>query len=148
MEAGELIQNITDLSRKLLRGKLSSRDLVDETFAAIDAAGEEGTKVFLSTYKDAARAQADWIDSGRKAGIDLPPHAGIPIAIKDLFDVKGEVTRAGSRVLDENPRRPRRRYRNKTPPGGVRDRRQEQHDRIRLFGPGCECPFRYANKSQ
>lgn len=98
-----MIQNITDLSRKLLRGKLSSRDLVDETFAAIDAAGEEGTKVFLSTYKDAARAQADWIDSGRKAGIDLPPHAGIPVAIKDLFDVKGEVTRAGSRVLDETP---------------------------------------------
>jgi aspartyl-tRNA(Asn)/glutamyl-tRNA(Gln) amidotransferase subunit A len=96
-----LIQNITDLSRKLRNEKLRSRDLVEESFAAIEAAGEEGTKVFLSTYKDAARAQADWVDSGRKARIAMPPHAGIPIAIKDLFDVQGEVTRAGSRVLDE-----------------------------------------------
>lgn len=97
-----MLQNITDLSRKLRKGKLRSRDLVEEVFAAIDSAGEEGTKVFLSTYRDAARAQADWIDSGRQAGVALPPHAGIPIAIKDLFDVQGEVTRAGSRVLDEN----------------------------------------------
>ena len=97
-----MIQNITDLSRKLRSKKLLSRDLVEESLAAIDAAGEEGTKVFLSTYKDAARTQADWVDSGRQAGIALPPHAGIPIAIKDLFDVQGEVTRAGSRVLDEN----------------------------------------------
>ena len=97
-----MIQNITDLSRKLYNGKLRSRDLIEEAFAAIDAVDAEGARVFLSTYKDAARAQADWIDSGRQAGVTLPPYAGIPIAIKDLFDVQGEVTRAGSRVLDEH----------------------------------------------
>ncbi|MCY4287274.1 MAG: amidase [Aestuariivita sp.] len=97
-----MIQNITDLSRKMRNGKLRSRDLIEESFASIDADGAEGAKVFLSIYTDAARAQADWVDSGRQAGVSLPPHAGIPIAIKDLFDVQGEVTRAGSRVLDEH----------------------------------------------
>jgi aspartyl-tRNA(Asn)/glutamyl-tRNA(Gln) amidotransferase subunit A len=98
-----MIQNITDLSRKLQRGKLTSRALVDESLDAIDAAGAEGEKVFLTLYRDRARRTADWIDRGRKDGVALPAHAGIPIAIKDLFDVKGEITRAGSRVMDEQP---------------------------------------------
>jgi aspartyl-tRNA(Asn)/glutamyl-tRNA(Gln) amidotransferase subunit A len=98
-----MIQNITDLSRKLQRGKLSSRALVDESFDAIAAAGAEGEKAFLTLYQDRARRMADWIDQGRKDGMNLPAHAGIPIAIKDLFDVTGEITRAGSRVMDDQP---------------------------------------------
>lgn len=97
-----MVNNLSDLSHKLIVGDLCSRDLVEETISACVEAGDERAKIFLSTYEDAARVQADWIDRGRKNGIDLPPYAGIPIAIKDLFDVKGEVTRAGSRVLDEN----------------------------------------------
>jgi len=96
-----MIQNITDLSRKLQTGKLSSRGLVDACFNAIDAAGEDGEKTFLSRYHDRARGRADWIDQGRALGAPLPPFAGVPIAIKDLFDVAGEVTRAGSKVLDD-----------------------------------------------
>src|SRR5436305_7181670 len=30
-------------------------------------------------------------------------YAGIPVSIKDLFDIKGQVTRAGSRALDDSP---------------------------------------------
>lgn len=98
-----MIQNITDLSRKLQRGTLSSRALVDESYDVIDAAGAEGEKAFLTLYRDRARRIADWIDQGRRDGVALPAHAGIPIAIKDLFDVKGEITRAGSRVMDDQP---------------------------------------------
>lgn len=98
-----MIQNITDLSRKLQSGKLTSRNLIDTCFDAISAAGGEGEKAFLSLYQEQAIATADWIDQGRKLGMALPDHAGIPIAVKDLFDVAGEVTRAGSRVLDELP---------------------------------------------
>ena len=76
---------------------------MDECFEKIASAGDEGEKTFLQVYQESARERADWIDQGRKSGLPLPPHAGIPIAIKDLFDIKGEVTRAGSKVLNDQP---------------------------------------------
>ncbi len=96
-----MIRNLIDLSRGLETGRLSSVELIQEAFQAIDIAGEEGTRIFLTVYRDAAKTQARWIDDARSKGIDLPRYSGIPIAIKDLFDVAGEVTHAGSRVLDE-----------------------------------------------
>lgn len=72
-------------------------------FVAISSSGAEGEKIFLSQYQERAIETANWIDQGRKMGMSLPTHAGIPIAVKDLFDVQGEVTRAGSQVLDELP---------------------------------------------
>ena len=98
-----MMQNLTDLSRKLNRGSLKSADLVQEALSRIADPAGQGDVVFLRSYPDAARAQADWIDAARARGIALPPFAGVPLAIKDLFDVKGEVTTAGSRVLDEQP---------------------------------------------
>ncbi|MGE0007308.1 MAG: amidase [Parvibaculaceae bacterium] len=98
-----MLQNITDLSRKLASGKITSEGLVSEAFERIDAPGGQGGLVFLTTYRDAAFAQARLVDQARREGVSVPPHAGIPIAIKDLFDVRGEVTRAGSHVLDHMP---------------------------------------------
>lgn len=98
-----MIQNITDLSRKLVKRALSSTGLVTEAFARIDDPDGQGKPAFLGTYREAALAQAAAIDAARDRGVPLPRHAGIPIAIKDLFDVEGEVTRAGSRVLDTRP---------------------------------------------
>lgn len=97
-----MIQNVTDLGRKLRASKLTSTALVDEAFERLDATGHEAEKIFLKTYRDDARTMAEWLDDGRARGISVPPLAGIPVAIKDLFDVKGEVTRAGSQVLDAN----------------------------------------------
>ncbi len=48
-----------------------------------------------------ARSAAGDIDRQRKAGAALPRFAGIPVSVKDLFDVAGDVTRAGSRLLDD-----------------------------------------------
>src|SRR5690606_34379449 len=48
---------------------------------------------------DRARAAADAMDALRKAGAAPTAYAGIPIAIKDLADIAGEVTTAGSRAL-------------------------------------------------
>ncbi|MCR8726494.1 amidase [Frigidibacter sp. ROC022] len=98
-----MIQNITDLARKIGRGKLTSTALVDEAFERIAAPEGQGDLAFLSLYRDQARAQAGACDKARADGLSLPPHAGVPLAIKDLFDVRGEVTRAGSRVLDTQP---------------------------------------------
>lgn len=98
-----MIQNLTDLSRKLCSGKLTSTALVQDCFARLDACGPQADRIFLKTYPERANAMAGWLDDGRDKDIPLPQFAGIPVAIKDLFDVKGEVTRAGSRVLDEEP---------------------------------------------
>src|SRR5258705_13456870 len=43
------------------------------------------------------------MDGLREVNAAPSPFAGIPISIKDLFDIKGQVTRAGSRALDDSP---------------------------------------------
>ncbi|MDN4589815.1 amidase [Xenophilus aerolatus] len=54
--------------------------------------------VFTRHYADAALAAARHADAARKAGVQLPPLAGLPVSIKDLYDVAGETTLAGSIV--------------------------------------------------
>ncbi len=70
--------------------------LVDEACARAEATEGEGGLVFLHRYGEAARQQAQHADTMRAAGVDLGPLAGMPVSIKDLFDVAGETTRAGS----------------------------------------------------
>src|SRR5690606_35636798 len=48
-------------------------------------------------------ASADAFDKLRAAGAAPSPYAGIPVAIKDLADIKGQVTTAGSKVLRDAP---------------------------------------------
>ena len=59
--------------------------------------------MFTSIAAENARAAADGMDRLRKAGAAPSAFAGIPLGIKDLFDIAGEVTNAGSRVLAANP---------------------------------------------
>jgi aspartyl-tRNA(Asn)/glutamyl-tRNA(Gln) amidotransferase subunit A len=94
---------LTCLSDALRSGRLKSRDVVERMLARIDTPENRGSPVYLTTYPEQARRVAELYDRGRGDGIDLPPLAGIPISIKDLFDVAGEVTRAGSRVLEGEP---------------------------------------------
>jgi aspartyl-tRNA(Asn)/glutamyl-tRNA(Gln) amidotransferase subunit A len=94
---------LSELSRRLVGGRVSARALVDESLARILDPQGEGARAFISVSRDAARAQADEVDRRRAAGQSLPVFAGIPLAIKDLFDVAGEVTKAGSRVLANQP---------------------------------------------
>lgn len=55
---------------------------------------------------DGARQAADAHDRLRAAGTVLSPLAGIPVSVKDLFDIEGQPTRAGSTVLaDASPPR-------------------------------------------
>lgn len=84
----------------LERGALSARALCESCLErALDPAGE-GARAFIDLDADWVRAQADAVDVARRRGRQPSPYAGIPISIKDLFDVRGEVTRAGSRVFD------------------------------------------------
>src|SRR5260221_679525 len=59
----------------------------------------EGARAFLKVYADSARSDADHADRLRKAGVRRSPIDGLPVSLKDLFDVAGDVTRAGSKVL-------------------------------------------------
>jgi aspartyl-tRNA(Asn)/glutamyl-tRNA(Gln) amidotransferase subunit A len=100
-----MTQTITDLRRALDAGTLTSHALAEQMLsAATDPAGE-GKRVFRKLYAEEALAQAVAFDACRKAGMppaQLGPLAGIPISVKDLFDIAGAVTTAGSVVLGDN----------------------------------------------
>ena len=93
---------LAELSRQLSSGATTSRALVEQALARIADPGGEGARVFIR-ISQTARARADEIDRQRAAGVALPQFAGIPLAIKDLFDVEGEVTSAASRILADAP---------------------------------------------
>lgn len=87
------------LARELRSARLTSRELTDAMLARAAATGGEGARVFTRLYRDDAAAQAERLDALRAGGLELSPLMGLPMSIKDLFDVAGEVTTAGSRVL-------------------------------------------------
>src|SRR5246127_5163961 len=90
------------LADDLDAGRTSARKLVEECLARIADPGGEGQKTFIHVDRDAALAAADAMDTLRKADAAPSRFAGIPVSIKDLFDIKGQVTRAGSRALDDS----------------------------------------------
>jgi len=77
----------------------STRDRLEQALGRIADPGGEGRRACLTVYADAARTAADAADARAKAGQPLGRLDGAVVSIKDLFDVAGEVTRAGSRVL-------------------------------------------------
>jgi aspartyl-tRNA(Asn)/glutamyl-tRNA(Gln) amidotransferase subunit A len=97
------MKTLLEIQSALQRGTLSSRALTEQALAAIDDPAGEGARAFLRVYRAAALAQADASDLLRKNGIVPSPIAGIPVSIKDLFDVAGDVTRAGSIILSDAP---------------------------------------------
>jgi len=84
------------------RGATSARKLVEQCLAKIADPAGEGQRIFIHVDKDAALDAADAMDRLRKAKAAPSPFAGIPVSIKDLFDIKGQVTRAGSRALEDS----------------------------------------------
>ncbi|MDT7950278.1 MAG: amidase [Acetobacteraceae bacterium] len=95
------MQTIAQAQRALSSGQTTARQLVETALERIAAPGGEGSRVFVRVYEEAARASAEAMDGLRRVGREPSPLAGIPISIKDLFDVRGERTAAGSRVLKE-----------------------------------------------
>ena len=77
----------------------SSRDRLEQALSKIADRQGEGARACLTVYADAARAAADAADARAKAGFSLGPLDGAIVSIKDLFDVAGEPTRAGSKIL-------------------------------------------------
>ena len=94
---------LNELAAELASGRTTARKLLDACLARIDDPVGEGARVFIHVARDQARAAADAIDKLRAAGLAPSPFAGIPVSIKDLFDIAGQVTRAGSKALADRP---------------------------------------------
>src|SRR3984957_3452928 len=94
---------LTALAADLESGRTNARKLVDECLAKIADKSGEGGRAFVHVEVEAAIEAAKAMDRLREVKAAPSVFAGIPISIKDLFDIKGQVTRAGSRALDDSP---------------------------------------------
>ena len=97
------MKTITQLGQDLAEDKTSARALLDECLDRIADEDGEGARAFVMVDADGARAAADRIDALLHENVSISPLAGIPLSVKDLFDVSGQVTRAGSKVMDGPP---------------------------------------------
>jgi len=90
------------LADDLEAGRTTARKLVEECIARIADPAGEGQRTFIHVDRDAALEAADAMDRLRKAHAAPSRFAGIPVSIKDLFDIAGQVSRAGSRALEDS----------------------------------------------
>jgi Asp-tRNA(Asn)/Glu-tRNA(Gln) amidotransferase A subunit family amidase len=91
--------DLIDACARLNAGATTAAVLVQEALAAAAAPGCR--HAFLRVFDNGARAAAAAADSLRAAGAPASPLAGLAVSVKDLFDVAGFPTTAGSRTLDD-----------------------------------------------
>jgi len=77
----------------------AARDRLERALARIQDPGGEGARTFLTLYQEDAYEAADAADRRARDGASLGRLDGLIVSIKDLFDVAGEPTRAGSKIL-------------------------------------------------
>jgi aspartyl-tRNA(Asn)/glutamyl-tRNA(Gln) amidotransferase subunit A len=93
---------VAQLAADLAAGRTTSRRLTEQALARIADPAGEGGRAFLKVYAESALAEADFSDRLRKGGVRRSPADGLPVSLKDLFDVAGDVTRAGSKIFKDN----------------------------------------------
>lgn len=97
------MRSVATHAAKFRDGKVTSVELTEAAIARINDPKGEGERVFIRRFDDQARAEAECADRLKKAGLIASPLAGLPISVKDLFDVAGTVTTAGSVALANAP---------------------------------------------
>ena len=102
-ESPLLMRTLQDAAAALATGATTSRELIETSLARIADPGGEGARAFIKVHAAQARAMADAADALRRVGRAPGPYAGIPVSVKDLFDIAGEPTPAGSVVLADAP---------------------------------------------
>ena len=95
----EALRTIAEYAAALREGRTTSSALIEEALERIEAPAGEGVRAFTRVYAPQARAAAAASDLLRAAGLARSLLEGLPVSIKDLFDIAGETTLAGSVVL-------------------------------------------------
>ena len=97
------MRTVEQHAQALANGTITSRALVEHCLARIADPNGEGSRALIKVHAESARAMADAMDNLRRTGRAPSRYAGIPISLKDLFDIADEPTPAGSRVLADAP---------------------------------------------
>ncbi len=84
------------LSKALVRVEITATELVEQAFERAN----QSFSVFIS-LNQGLTSQAEAIDAARKRGDEVPALSGIPITLKDLFNIRNEKTLAGSIVRNK-----------------------------------------------
>ena len=90
---------VEQLANALASGRTTALQLAEAALARAEDPAGEGARVFIRLDRERALAQARASDQLRAAGIVRSPLEGVPVSVKDLFDVAGQVTTAGSVAL-------------------------------------------------
>jgi aspartyl-tRNA(Asn)/glutamyl-tRNA(Gln) amidotransferase subunit A len=90
----------TTIARAVRRGEVSARSVTENALRRI-AEVNPVVNAVVDTLADRARARADRLDAAIAAGQDVGPLAGVPFAVKNLIDVAGLPTLAGSKINRE-----------------------------------------------
>jgi aspartyl-tRNA(Asn)/glutamyl-tRNA(Gln) amidotransferase subunit A len=97
-DASILRESIATVSKLIRTGEVSPVELTNQSLAAIQAS-QPTLNAFRTTMPERALAQARAVEDDIRAGNYRGPLHGIPLAVKDLMDVAGETSPAGSKVL-------------------------------------------------
>ncbi len=89
---------VSEIARAAMSRQVKAIDVVEAALARIESA-ESTINAFTDVVADRARRRAAEIDAGHHLG----PLMGVPFAVKNLFDIKGLPTRAGSKINTDGP---------------------------------------------
>jgi len=98
-DAGLVGRTAADLVALVRSGEVSAVEVTEPHLERIEAL-DGRIRAFLHRMDDEARRDAAAIDAARSRGEDLPPLAGVPVAVKDLLCTRGVPTTAASRILE------------------------------------------------
>jgi Asp-tRNA(Asn)/Glu-tRNA(Gln) amidotransferase A subunit family amidase len=96
-----LPETATGIASAVGSGELKATDVVQASLARIETLNPL-LNAFTDVTAERALTEAEGVDAAVAGGADLPL-AGVPFAVKNLFDIEGVVTRAGSKINRENP---------------------------------------------
>ena len=94
--------SISEIQQTLSAGDLSAHDIARQTLEAITRINPH-INAWTTVTEERMLAEAENIDTLRREKRPLPPLAGIPYAVKNLFDVAGHTTLAGAELFSQRP---------------------------------------------